>query len=111
MSDSGLSLPGKFSARFTRGFTRAGVIVGIINVLTFAKVWQSTFDQFGIPLLAVIIAIPIGFVTACILIGVLEERSGVWGDDTLHIWEMAGWNPVELTEAVKRIEKRLEEKV
>jgi len=84
-------------------------LVGIINVLTFAKVWQGTFDYFGVPLLAVIVAIPVGFVALCILLGVFEERSGIWGDDTLHQWAVAGWNPVELAGAVKRIEQKLEE--
>lgn len=101
---------GKFSARFTRGFSRAGVIFGIVNILTFAKVWQGTFDYYGIPLVVVILTVPIGVVLACLAVGVFEERTGVWSGDTLHIWEMAGWNPVELTETVKRIEKRLEEK-
>lgn len=110
MSGKWSSFIGGFSARFARGFSRAGIIVGIINVLTFAKVWQGTFDYFGVPLLAVIVAIPVGFVALCILLGVFEERSGIWGDDTLHQWAVAGWNPVELAGAVKRIEQKLEEK-
>lgn len=103
------SFLGRFSARFTRGFSRAGVIVGIINILTFAKVWQGTFDYYGIPLVAVIVSIPLIFVLACITIGILEERSGVWGDDTLHLWAVAGWNPVELTVEVKSLKQLIEE--
>lgn len=102
---------GRFSARFTRGFSRAGVIVGIINILTFAKVWQSTFDYFGIPIVAVILAIPVGFIAVCIAIGILEEKSGVWCDDTLHIWKMAGWNPTEMTTEIKRLNRLIEEKL
>lgn len=101
---------GKLSARFARGFSRAGVVVGIINILTFAKVWQGTFDYYGIPLVAVIVSIPVVFVLGCITIGILEERSGVWGDDTLHIWKVAGWDPVELTEEVKKLNRLIEEK-
>lgn len=110
MSGKWSSFIGGFSARFARGFSRAGIIVGIINVLTFAKVWQGTFDYFGIPLIAVIVAIPAGFVALCVLFGVFEERTGIWGNETLHQWAVAGWNPVELTRIVKRIEEKLEER-
>jgi hypothetical protein len=106
---NGSAFLGRFSARFTRGFSRAGVIVGILNILTFAKVWQGTFDYYGIPIIAVVISIPLVFVLACIAIGILEERSGMWGDDTLHIWKVAGWDPVELTEEVKSLKQLIDE--
>jgi len=101
---------GRFSARFTRGYGRAAIILGIINILMFAKIYQETFAWFGVDILTVILGTSGFFICLRLIVGYIEERLDLWGEETAHIWKMAGWNPVELTETVKRIEKRLEEK-
>ncbi len=106
---------GRISARFNRGSARISLIFSVIGLLTFAKVWQSTFEYYGISIWFVIIGIPTMFILVCTLIGFLEEKYKLWEQETLHIWELAGWNPKTMTgnvedikASIAKIEKKLE---
>lgn len=99
---------GALSALFGRGYARLGVALGIINILTFAKVWEDLFKSLGIPIVAVIISIPLLFVTICVIVGYLEKSRGIWGTELRYTWYIAGYDPIKMVEDVKEIKTCLQ---
>lgn len=95
---------GRNRARLTRVWGLSGMIMGVVNALTFAIV-QKSVTGFSIPVmvvlvLAVVVGLPALFVW-------YEERSGTWGEESLHIWKLAGWDPKKLSEDIAEIKERL----
>lgn len=91
------------SALFGRGYSRLGIVLGLINILVFAKVWQETFEELGIPIAAVIVSIPLVFVVVCVIVGYIEKEKNVWGTELIYTWKIAGYDPIQLTKDVSNI--------
>jgi hypothetical protein len=85
----GRSFDGDFIARsrlrFSLGIGIIGYAISALNILTFAKVWQSTFDYYGVPIMLMYTVFPIGFVFACWYIGYIYDTKGYWGKENSHV--------------------------
>jgi hypothetical protein len=55
--------------KFQVGYTPVTYALSLIGFLTFAKVWQTTFENNGIPFLIIIALFPIVVLTGAFLIG------------------------------------------
>jgi hypothetical protein len=56
--------------------------MAVINLLTFAKVWEGTFKYYGLPPIAVYILLPFFFVLGCWYVGYLYDVKGLWKSET-----------------------------
>jgi len=101
--------------RFTLGLGIIGSFLTIINMLTFAKVWEGTFIYYGVPMLIIYIILPMGYMISCWCIGYLYDVKGIWKEETSHA--NANLNPefvvlcenvVLLNEKLNDINKKLE---
>lgn len=54
---------------FQTGWSYVGMAIGLLNLWTFAKVWQGTTDYLGIPFLLVIAGLPLIVVCGARLFG------------------------------------------
>lgn len=91
---------GRMRARLNRIWSIVGIGMGIVNVLTFSIV-QKGFLGISVPVvIAAVLLVVIGFPT---LLVYCEERFGWWGAESLHIWKLAGYDPIELVRDVKEI--------
>jgi len=55
-----LSKPiGRCYVKFQTGYTVISYVLSLIGFLTFAKVWQSTFEYYGVPFSIVVVICPI----------------------------------------------------
>lgn len=99
---------GKLSAWFARGYGRIAIGLSTFGILTFIKVYEEDFARMGIPLAtAGIVIVSLIFIT-CLAVGYMEERLHLWGQETQHIWAMAGWDPVGLTAEIHHISQQME---
>lgn len=55
--------------KFQVGYTPATYVLSIIGFLTFAKVWQSTFESYGIPFVIIIVLFPIALFISAFSVG------------------------------------------
>jgi hypothetical protein len=96
--------------RFSLGIGIIGYAISALNILTFAKVWSSTFEYYGIPMMLMYTAFPIGFVIACWYIGYLYDIKGYWGKENSHV--NANMNPEfkKICADIEWIKLKMEEK-
>jgi|WetSurMetagenome_2_1015567.scaffolds.fasta_scaffold07071_12 hypothetical protein len=102
--------------RFGLGVGIIGSFLSVINILTFAKVWQPTFENYGIPMAVIYIIMPVGYLSICWMIGYLYDVKGIWKEETSH--SNAFLNPefvvlcdgvVNLSDKVDEISKKLDD--
>ena len=95
--------------RFFNGTGFAGVLTGVLAILTFAKVWAATFEYYGINPSLAYIAIPMAYVLLCYFGGLAYELSGIQALEISH--QNQNVNPEVLIllangkEANKRLDK------
>ena len=70
--------------RFGLGLGIVGMFTSVIGMLTFAKVWESTFIDLEVPLILVYVALPVGFFISCWCIGYIYDVKGIWKEETSH---------------------------
>jgi hypothetical protein len=98
------SFIGRNRARLNRLWGLSGMIMGIVNVFTFSIV-QKDLTGFPVPVVvAVVLSVVIGIP---FLVVWYEEKSGAWGDESKHIWALAGWDPDKLSKDVEEIKGML----
>lgn len=95
---------GRMRARLNRIWSIVGIGMGFVNIATFAIV-QKQLIGFSVPLviggvLTAVIGIPA-------LLVYCEERFGWWGEESLHIWKLAGYDPVEMASDIRDIKALL----
>lgn len=93
--------------RLFNGMGFLGTIMSIFNFLTFAKVWSSTFEYYGIPLIFVYVFVPLGLVFGCWYFWYWYEMSGVWEEEVAHQNENVNPQLTEYMEDIKAIKKHL----
>jgi hypothetical protein len=95
--------------RFTLGLGIIGSVLTVINMLTFAKVWEETFKFYNIPMVVIYVILPLGYMAACWWIGYLYDVKGIWKEETSHA--NANLNPefVVLCDNVIELDKKLDE--
>ena len=100
---------GKNHARFNRMWLFAGIVNGLVNVVTLAIVQKQ---YFGLSILQAIFLVSFVMLVVPWIIVFSEERKNqedqsVWGEETLHIWKLAGWDPIKLNKDVVEIKEML----
>ena len=96
--------------KFIIGTGWLGTVISIASLLTFAKVWVSDFARFGIPEGIVYVGLPIVYIVGCFLIGHFYQRFGFYGAEATFNNRKGNPEFMEVYEAVKRIEKKIDEK-
>jgi hypothetical protein len=68
--------------RFAAGAGLIGSFISIFSILTFLKVWETTFEFYGIPMLTIYVGAPIGYFLICWFVGFMYDRKGFWKAET-----------------------------
>jgi hypothetical protein len=64
--------------RFVAGAGLVSSFLSIFSLLVFAKVWEATFEFYGIPPITIYIGAPIAYVIGCWFAGYIYDRKGLW---------------------------------
>ena len=94
--------------RFNIGWGVVVVVNGIVNYLTFAKVWQGTIEYYGIPFAVAIVALPVTILAGGWVVGYLIIKKNVLAAQNSLQNRQANPEFVALIEQVKRMEETLE---
>ena len=70
--------------RFTLGSGIIGVFFFVINLLTFAKVWEDTFKFYNIPILIIYFGLPLSYIFICWIVGYFYDVMGIWKEEASH---------------------------
>lgn len=102
MEQNGTNLKIAISCEGLESPRLAGIGMGLVNIVTFAIV-QRNLTGFSVPMVAAaVILVVVGLPTVLVY---CEERYGWWGAESLHIWKLAGYDPIELVNDVKEIKE------
>lgn len=95
--------------RYAQGSGMVGILISLASLLTFAKVFESFFNQVGIPVLLVYLILPCVYVFLCWYVGMLYDTKGFWGEEQSHA--NVNMNPEfkQVCADIGEIKKRLEE--
>jgi predicted KAP-like P-loop ATPase len=91
--------------RFVAGSAIVSIVITIVNLLTFAKVWEKTFEYYGIPPVAVYILFPACFIAGCWYVGYLYDIKGVWKAETKFGNRKQNPEIMEIHDAVMKIQE------
>jgi hypothetical protein len=70
--------------RFGLGSGIIGTFFFVFSLLTFAKVWEKTFEFYNIPTVIIYIGMPISYLIVCWSIGYLYDTRGFWEMENSH---------------------------
>lgn len=93
---------GRTYFKFQIGFQPLNYILAFVTFLTFAKVWQSTFDYYGVPFWTMLFVFPMFLLGVAAVLGHIMIKKNVQGEIQSLINTEA--NP-ELLEIFKRFDK------
>jgi hypothetical protein len=95
--------------RFSLGLGIIGSFLTVINMLTFAKVWEETFKFYSIPMIIIYAVLPLGYIIVCWFIGYFYDVKGIWKEETSH--SNANLNPefLVLCENVVKLDEKLDD--
>lgn len=93
--------------RYGIGVGIVGSIITVVNILTFAKVWEETFKFYGIPPIAVFTIFPAGYIFVCWFTGYLFDIKGIWKAETKFANRNQNPEILEIYENIKLIKKHL----
>ena len=60
---------GRAYVKFQTGYTPITYTLSLISFLTFAKVWQGTFEYYGIPFVFVVVLCPVLILGVAFILG------------------------------------------
>lgn len=104
----------KFVARHRLRFTLGSGIIGtfffVINLLTFAKVWESTFNFYSIPIIVIYIGLPAFYIFTCWGVGYVYDTGGFWKEETSHANKEINPEFSDMISDIKYIKKMLSNK-
>lgn len=93
--------------RFVAGSAIVSSAMTVINLLTFAKVWENTFIYYSIPPISVYILLPLFFITGCWYVGYLYDIKGLWKAETKFGNKKQNPELMEIHETVSEIKSML----
>ncbi len=70
--------------RFFNGTGFAGIMIGLLTILSFGKLWAPTFEFYGINPVITYITIPVLYVLICYFGGLAYELSGIQAKEISH---------------------------
>ena len=95
--------------RFGLGAGIMGTFLIVFNLLTFAKVWEQTFEFYHIPPIIIYIATPLSYLTICWYIGYMYDTKGFWGMENSHINTQLNAEFVTLCDNAKEIVSKMDD--
>jgi len=84
LKDSNISFVARHRLRFALGTSIIGTFFFVINLLTFAKVWEETFKFYNFPVIIVYIGMPLFYIFVCWMVGFLYDTMGFWKEENSH---------------------------
>jgi hypothetical protein len=102
---------GRLYYKFQIGFAPISYLLTFIGFLTFAKVWQNTFDYFNIPFAITLVLFPLGILSIAVIIGELMVRKNVQEEMTSIANTEANKEFLLLIETIDRLEDKIDKMV
>jgi hypothetical protein len=95
--------------RYAQGSGMVGILISLTTLLTFANVFQPTFEKIGIPVQAIYILLPIGYILLCWYVGMLYDTKGFWEEETSHANEFLNPEFSKMCAEIESMKRTLEE--
>jgi hypothetical protein len=95
--------------RYAQGSGMVGILISLTTLLTFANVFQPTFEKIGIPVQAIYILLPIGYILLCWYVGMIYDTKGFWEEETSHANEFLNPEFSAMCAEIKEMKKTMEE--
>lgn len=95
--------------RYSRGAGWAGMMLAFVNTLTFAKVWQSTFEFYGVPPQLIYFSLPIAYLSICWTIGYIDEIKELWRTEMTYANKVLNKEWCEVCEKIDVMNKNITE--
>ena len=95
--------------RYAQGSGMVSILISMVSLLTFANVFQSTFEKLGIPIQVIYVLLPISYVALCWYVGMLYDTKGFWEEETSHANEFLNPEFNKMCEDIEKIKRTLEE--
>lgn len=96
--------------KFVIGTAWFGIFISIANLLAFAKLWIGEFSAIGIPDVVVYAGLPLLYIFGCWFTGHLYQVMGFYGAEATFNNRKGNPEFMEVYEAVKRIEQKIDKK-
>jgi len=93
---------------YNRGISYVAMGITILSLLTFLKVWQETFNHYGIPNEVMFIGFPIAVIIGCVTIGYFDIKYKMWHRETVFSSKNVSPVAVNSYNATKHIEAEIE---
>ena len=94
---------------YNRGISYVAMGITILSLLTFLKVWQETFNAFGITNEIMFIGFPIVLIVTCAIVGYIDVKNNMWQREA--VFSIKNVSPIasDSYNTVKRIEAEMTE--
>ena len=93
---------------YLRGIGYISMGITILSLLTFLKVWQDTFNHFGISNEIMFIGFPIVVIIGCVTIGYIDVKNKMWHRESVFAAINVSPIAVNSYNATKHIEAEIE---
>ena len=92
---------------YNRGISYVAMGITILSLLTFLKVWQETFNAFGITNEIMFIGFPIVLIATCAIVGYIDVKNNMWQREA--VFSIKNVSPVasDSYNTVKKIEAEM----
>ena len=100
---------GRFYLKFQIGFAPMSYLLSFIGFLTFAKVWQSTFDYYNVPFIIALVIFPLCILGVATLLGHIMVKKNVQGEITSLMNTEANPEFLALIGTIDRLENKIDE--
>jgi hypothetical protein len=100
---------GRFYYKFQVGFAPMSYLLSFIGFLTFVKVWQSTFDYYGVPFVIALVIFPISILCIAAGLGHVMVKKNIQGEMTSLVNTEANPEFVTLLQTIDRLEYKIDE--
>jgi hypothetical protein len=100
---------GRFYYKFQIGFSPMSYALSLIGFLTFAKVWQGTFEYYGIPFAVVVVGMPVCVLATAALIGHYMITKNIQSAMTSLINTEGNPEFAEMCRIVKEIREKMDD--
>ena len=92
---------------YLRGISYVSMGITILSLLTFLKVWQETFNRFGIPNEVMFIGFPMAVIIGCVILGFLDVKYKMWHRESVFSSKNISPVVVNSYNTTKHIEKEI----
>lgn len=93
--------------RINQGLARIGIVWALIGFLTFIKVWQPTFEYYGINIGGAFLFLGVAYFLTSWVVGWLNERWNFSRAEYVHQINVQNREYWQMIEDVKEIKEKL----